>query len=135
MSLPRVERAEETDAVMGHFHSVQVDGSGDAAKAVDVVLRRGALMARVPNGVTCSSFDRKGLPADKGINVGKEWTYRGYIEGNTLASAIWRFDDLRSRDYLDGIPLEMTIRVFRTYKGDIEEGIPGSMEIHNPIRS
>ncbi len=125
------EGPAETDAVMGHFHSVQVNGSGTAASAV-IGPPRGALMARVPKWGDLQFFDRKGLPAAKGINVGKEWTYRGYIEGGTLAAAMWRFDDLRSRDYLDGIPLEMTIRVFRTYKGEIEEGIPGSMEIQNP---
>ncbi len=120
-----------TDAVMGHFHSVAVQGSGEAVQAV-IGPPSGALMARVPKWGDLQFYDRKGLPAEKGINVGKEWTYRGYIEGGTLASAVWRFNDLRSRDYLNGIPLEMTIRVFRTYKGDIERGILGSMEIQNP---
>ena len=30
------------------------------------------------------------------------------------------------------LPLELIVRVFRTYKGDIETGIQGSMQLRNP---
>ncbi|MDA1040166.1 MAG: hypothetical protein O3A37_07765, partial [Planctomycetota bacterium] len=33
----------------------------------------------------------------------------------------------------DGLPLEMLVRVFRTYKGDIEKGIAGSVRVKNPV--
>jgi hypothetical protein len=77
-------------------------------------------------------LDRNGRPVEKGINVGKEWTYRGYVEGATQCAGIFYFQDLRSKDFREGLPLEMTIRVFRTYKGEIERGIRGSMVLRNP---
>ncbi|MFM8985332.1 MAG: hypothetical protein ACKONH_04620, partial [Planctomycetia bacterium] len=33
----------------------------------------------------------------------------------------------------EGLPLEMVVRVFRTYKGDIEKGIAGSVRVRNPV--
>ena len=52
-------------------------------------------------------------------------------KGGTLSAGIWRFDNLKSRDYPDGLPMEMTIRVFRTYKGEIERGILGKIILIN----
>ena len=43
----------------------------------------GMLLARVPIYGKLSFRDRTGQPAEKGINVGDEWTYRSYIEGGT----------------------------------------------------
>ncbi len=128
-----------TDAVMGHYHIVAGEGSGESDD-FRVSSPRGNLQARVPIYGDLTFTDRKGKPTAVGINVGKEWAYRGYIQGASLSTAIWHFHDLRSRDFLgkpglkddDGLPLEMTIRVFRTYTGDIERGILGSMEIVNP---
>jgi hypothetical protein len=83
-----------------------------------------------------SFLDRSGKPTTKGINVGNEWTYRSYIEGGTLAAANWTFDNITARrfpatkkDFERGIPVDLTLRVFRSYKGDIEKGILGSLEI------
>ncbi len=120
-----------SDSAMGHYHSVMVDGT-DSSPQATIGAPTGGLQARVPVYARLEFFDRKGAPAEIGINVGKEWTYRGYVEGGTLASAVWHFEGLRRRDYPDGLPLEMTIRVFRTYQGKIERGILGSMEIRNP---
>ena len=94
------------------------------------------LQARVPKYGSLTFTDREGLPSDKGVNVGNEWTYRSYIEGGGLMSAIWTFDDVTSGNFPTsnpefgrGIPLDLTLRVFRTHKGDIESGILGRMEI------
>ncbi len=38
----------------------------------------------------------------------------------------------RPRTFPDGLPIEMTIRVFRSHKGDIEKGISGSLVLRNP---
>ena len=96
----------------------------------------GQLQAKMPQYGTISFLDRKGLPSDKGVNVGNEWTYRSYIEGGTLAAAIWTFDNITSRrfpvsnpEFERGIPLDLTLRVFRTHKGDIESGILGRLEV------
>jgi len=77
-------------------------------------------------------MDRNGLNSDRGINVGKEWTYRSYIEGNTLNTAIWTFDGITRDKYPEALPLEMNIRVFRTNKGTIVNKIKGRIFLYNP---
>jgi len=57
--------------------------------------------------------------------------------GGTNAAAIWTFDGLSAADFPEslfpkGLPLELTIEVFRTYKGDLSRGIPGSLSVRNP---
>ena len=120
----------ETKAQMGHFHRIELDSENPDRGAIGAP--EGSLLARVPVYGDLRFLDRKGRPSAKGINVGKEWTYRGYIEGGTLGAAIFRFRDLNSRQFPTGLPLEMTIRVFRTYQGDIERGILGSLLLRNP---
>ncbi len=93
---------------------------------------RDHLTARVPIYGTLSFRDRGGAKKDKGINVGYEWTYRSFIEGGTLARAIWNFRNVREQDFPHGLPLHMTIRVFRTHKGEIREGVAASVVLRNP---
>lgn len=124
----------ETDARRGHFHRVEIDPGNSEGLAERGIVGppEGALLARVPIHGEVRFLLRNGQPSPKGINVGKEWFYRGYIEGGTLCAGIFRFRDLKSRDFPDGLPLEMTIRVFRTYVGEIERGILGSILVRNP---
>ena len=119
----------ETDARMGHFHRVEIDPNNPEAGAIGPP--EGALQAKVPVYGDLRFLDRKGRPS-KGINIGKEWAYRGYLEGGTLSAAIFRFKDVNSKNYPNGLPIEMTVRVFRTYVGDIERGILGSIMLRNP---
>jgi ABC-type transport system involved in multi-copper enzyme maturation permease subunit len=119
-----------TDTQMGHWHEVRKDGD----KLV-VGPPQGGLEARVPLAGKLSFLDRSGRPTEKGINVGNEWTYRSYIEGDTLASAIWEFDNISANAFPNGLPVEMTIRVFRSHKGDIEQGIGGTLQLVNPDRN
>lgn len=141
-----------TSYAAGHRHEVELDadGNGTALAAqqhthfVTAVERDGRkeyvvgspqdqLKARVPTYGKLSFKDRNGVPAEKGINVGNEWSYRSYIEGGSQASATWRFEKLKPEDFRDGgMQLEMTIRVFRTYKGDIDHGIGGAITLRNP---
>ena len=116
-----------TDNVQGHRHAVKRSGSGYSVGAAE-----GLLEARRPLRGTLRFLDREGRPSTKGISVGSEWTYRQYIEGGSLAAAIWKFEGISEREYPDGLPLEMTVRVFRTYKGTIEKGIKGSVRVRNP---
>src|SRR3954451_3677098 len=91
------------------------------------------LVARVPIRGHLRFLDREGNPKEKGINVGKEWEYRGFVDGNTKSAAIWTFENVDESVLQDGkLPLEMTIRVFRTYKGNIERGITGKLFLRNP---
>jgi hypothetical protein len=116
-----------TDNVQGHRHAIRRSGDGYTVGPAE-----GLLEARRPLRGTLRFLDREGRPSTKGISVGSEWTYRQYIEGGSLAAAIWKFEGISEREYANGLPLEMIVRVFRTYKGTIEKGIKGSVRVRNP---
>ena len=120
-----------TDTVQGHRHRVRAIDRG-GAPAYEVGPPEGLLEARRPLRGKLRFLDREGRPSTKGISVGAEWGYRQYIEGGTLAAAIWTFDGVTEREFPAGLPLEMIVRVFRTYKGIIEKGISGSIRVRNP---
>ena len=92
----------------------------------------GELRARVPIYGKLAFVNEKGQPTDKGINVGDEWMYRSFIAGGSAAAAIWTFDGITPEAFPNGLPVELTISVFRTYKGDIEKVVPGSLSVRNP---
>jgi hypothetical protein len=120
----------------GHRHRITVTGtagSGERTYAVGAPL--GLLEARRPLRGRLRFLDREGRPAIKGISVGAEWSYRQYIEGGTAAAAIWTFEGVTPERFPDGLPLEMIVRVFRTYKGNIEDGIHGTIQVRNPTSS
>jgi len=127
--------------VQGHWHKVtRRERNGEVT--YEVGPPEGQLVARIPvyalpdnpaqgrYGLTF--LDRNGTPTLKGINVGNEWTYRTYIEGQTGAAAIWHFSGITPERFPNGLPLQMTLRVFRTHKGTITEGINGSIRLVNP---
>jgi len=115
----------------GHRHSITRVGEGTAA-TYEVGPADGLLEARRPLRGSLRFLDRDGRPSTKGISVGAEWAYRQYIEGGTPAAAIWTFTGVRPEAFPDGLPLEMIVRVFRTHKGRIEEGIHGTVQLRNP---
>ena len=121
----------ETDVTTSHWHQVRKQGEGEDA-VYEFGPAIGLLQARVPVFGGLRFKDRAGADAEKGINVGHEWAYRSYIEGGTLAAAIWTFEGVTPERYPDGFDLEMNLRVFRTYKGNMEKGILGSIELRNP---
>jgi hypothetical protein len=120
-----------TDTVQGHRHQIRTVTAGGRT-AYEAGPPEGLLEARKPLRGTLRFLDREGRPSTKGISVGAEWSYRQYIEGGSLAAAIWTFDGITEGEFPDGLPLEMIVRVFRTYKGDIEKGIAGSVRVRNP---
>jgi len=120
----------------GHRHAVSVTGTaGDGGRRYAVGGPLGILEARRPLRGSLRFLDREGRPAAKGISVGNEWAYRQYIEGGTAGAAIWTFDGITPEEFPNGLPLEMIIRVFRTYIGRIEEGIHGTIQLRNPTTS
>lgn len=128
----------KTDEVMGHVHSVTRTGAGEDVDSYLVGPPEGALEARVPVYGKLRFRDRDGSPAARGISVGKEWEYRSYIEGRTLATAIWTFEGITEDDlvvseaYPEGyLPIAMTLSVFRSHKGDIEEGVRGVVMVNS----
>jgi hypothetical protein len=118
-----------TDTIQGHRHAVRRSSAG----GYEVGAAEGLLEARRPQRGTLRFLDREGRPSLRGINVGSEWQYRQYIEGGTLGAAIWKFEGLSEKQYPDGLPLEMIVRVYRSYKGVIERGIKGSVRVRNPV--
>lgn len=121
-----------TNTVQGHWHDVERLADGKYR----VGPPQGHLIARAPIYGELKIYDRDGK-LSKGINVGNEWEYRGYIEGGTpgvqtKAHAIWTFSGVTKEKYPNGLPLELNLRVFRTFKGDIERGVLGELVILNP---
>jgi len=120
------------EAAHGHWHDLKIDRSGNETK-YRLGPPRGRLVARVPIYSRRIRFkDPAGRDAETGVNVGDEWTYRSFIRGGSPAAAIWTFegiteDNFPPSQFPNGIPLEMTLEVFRTYKGktDDPEDIPG----------
>ena len=131
----RVEKdgsASQTDQVAGHFHVLSASQEGGQT-VYRVGPNRGDLIARAPVFGSLVVHDREGNVVEKGISVGDEWTYRGFIEGGSNKSAaVWTFSNVTPERYKDGLPLEMNLAVFRTYKGDIERGVLGEITIRNP---
>ena len=119
-----------TDSKNGHRHAVSRHKNGGQSQ-YDVGNPEGLLLARVPRYGKLRFLDKTGRPGSP-ISVGKEWTYRGYFAGGTLAAAIWQFEGVTRERYPQGLPLEMQVRVFRTYVGDVERGIAGTMIVRNP---
>ncbi len=114
-----------TDKTMGHRHAITRVETEDGEVQYVVGPAQGALVARVPIYGQLSFLDRDGNPTQKGISVGKEWEYRSYIEGRTLATARWRFEGISEREFPEYLPIAMTLSVFRTYMADIEKGVRG----------
>jgi hypothetical protein len=114
-----------------HTHSLTTEKVGDKT-VYNVGPEEGMLMARVPIYGTLTFRDRAGQPATKGVSVGKEWTYRSYFEGGSLAAAVWTFKNITPEAFPDGLPIELNISVYRTYTGEIAKGIPGSLSLYNP---
>ncbi|MBN1393731.1 MAG: hypothetical protein JW959_01685 [Pirellulales bacterium] len=122
----------------GHWHNLKGDWSDLLAEqppetAFQLGQPKGMLEARVPIYGKIRFLDSKGKPTEKGINVGDEWTYRSYIGGGAEAAAIWTFDGVDEERFPAGLPVELNLGVFRTHKGDIEQGVLGSLWVRNPL--
>jgi hypothetical protein len=119
-----------TDVTQGHWHRITgADDRGQLAYSVGGPL--GQFRARVPIYGTLRFNDRAGHATARGVDIG-EWTSHRYIEGGTLAAAIWTFDGVTPEAFPQGLRIDLNILVFRTHKGDIERGIAGSLVLRNP---
>ncbi|MDZ7616548.1 MAG: hypothetical protein U1E05_06050 [Patescibacteria group bacterium] len=136
-----------TDKARGHWHefsyTVPDDDAGADRSALqyDVSQPEDRFVARVPVYGKLQFKDSKGDPVAAGVNVGSEWAYRSFIQGGSLAAAIWTFEGVTPQRFPkdrfpDGLPMELSIEVFRTHKGDTDgEHIPpihGSLAVRNP---
>jgi hypothetical protein len=144
------EDAGLTDVVRGHRHVISKADDG----SFSIGDPTGALRARIPSYGEIRFLDRSGNEKEQGIDVGAERLAGGYgsagvsrviglssgmrkiehsyVEGGTLAAAIYTFQDVTPDRYQDVIPVDLTIRAYRSYKGDIESGIRGSLTVKHP---
>jgi len=126
-----------TSVEKGHYHLVTVQrAEGDSTPTFLVGEPKGIFNARVPIFGDVQFTTRDGAPGG-GVNVGDEYEYRKFIEGATEAKAIFTFSGLTPEQfpveqYPDGVPIELNLGVFRTYKGVISQGITGSLQVHRP---
>ncbi len=139
-----------TDMQRGHRHVVS-----DGGKVIGPPT--GTLLARVPVYGKLTFYDRSGLKSAKGINVGYEdigggygssgisrWTGKAvapnrfqhaYIEGASLSYALYTFENIfpeRFDEAEEGVTIEMTLRAYRSYKGEIEIPVRGTLTLRNP---
>lgn len=130
------------EIVNGHTHEVRsekVDGDRTKYTVLEDV---GTIQARVPTYGKLAFRAASGADAHEGINVGDEWMYRSYIGGGTQGgtneeAAIFNFAGVNSTRFPQevfskGLPFEMTLGVFRTHKGKIEERVSASVSLRNP---
>lgn len=108
-----------TDVVKGHRHIVKKVGD----KLV-VSSQIGDLEARNPIYGKLRFTGRDGEDSE-GINVGNISEYLKYVEGDTLASAIFTFNNVPKDLFENSVTFDMTLDAFRTYKGDIVTPVGG----------
>lgn len=122
-----------TDEQKSHRHVVTVR-QGNGEPEYEIGNPEGLLSARIPVFGELTIFDRQGNVARSGLNVGYESEYQTYIEGNSLMAAVWTFDNVYPTKFNDGenLPIEMSLKAFRTYKGDIVTGVQGELTLKNP---
>ncbi len=92
----------------------------------------GLLAARIPVFGKLRFTNRAGEDDTKGLNVGDESEYVAYIEGNSLMSGVWSYSGVTQARFGDNLPMEMNLKAFRTYKGDIVTGVQGEIILRNP---
>ena len=120
-----------TEPTNGHTHQITLVGQGkDRQYKLSGV--KNMFTARVPIYGNLRFRDTTNFDSAKGINVGDEWEYRSFIQGNSPAALIWRFNNIKESSFPNGLPVEMTLGVFRTHKGNIERGIMGGLAVRNP---
>lgn len=120
-----------TNDVHAHKHTVtarEVDGE----TKLEFGAPEGLLQARMPIYGSMAIYDRAGNLARSGLNVGYESEYQTYIEGASLMSAVWTFD-VDKDEFPEGkLPIELSLKAFRTFKGDIVTGVQGEIILRNP---
>ena len=128
------------EEVNGHTHAAEQVLNRHGQLRYIVHDAHGIWQARIPIEARALSFRKgDGLEEAQGINVGHEWEYRSYISGpadgvTASEAAIFIFDGIYEHrftpDVLElGLPIEVTMGVFRTHKGEWERRIEGGQMI------
>lgn len=114
-----------------HFHEIEQVNDGGVVR-YRIGSERGSLQAKVPVYGKIKFRNADSFERERGINVGEEWDYRSYIAGATDEAVIWTFEGVTPKKFPEGLPVEMTISVFRTHMGNIEKTIMGALYVRNP---
>lgn len=129
-------RVEE---VNGHTHRIRRIEREDGTVIYDVEPARGMVQARVPLYGKLLFRGPGNLDDTAGINVGDEWFHRTFIGGGSksdgdknMSAAFWTFDNVSAKNFPNGLPVEMTLGLFRTHKGDIEKTLYAKISVRNP---
>lgn len=96
-------------------------------------VRAERLVCRVPVYGSLQFLNREGVQQSQGINVGNEWTFRGYIDGATRARAIYQFEGVTPERIGDKLVLDANFEAFRSHKGDMKRGLLYKYELVNPV--
>lgn len=112
----------QTDETKGHSHRVRKVGEKYVIEGPS-----DDLTARVPIYAKKISFTGRDGVENEGYNVGYISEYQKFIEGDSLSSAIWRFQGVSPSLFANEkfINYDMEISAFRTYKGDIVTPVGG----------
>ena len=120
-----------TDEEKSHTHTVTRTDGPDGKPVFTLGPPEGLLNARIPVFGSLALTDRNGN-LGYGLNVGYESEYQTYIEGNSLMEAIWTFDNVSESRFGENLPIEMSLKAFRTFKGDIVTGVKGEIILRSP---
>lgn len=121
----------KTDFQKSHHHQIHSSKGADGKLLFEIGEPEGLLAARIPVFGKMRFTARDGQDVEVGLNVGDEDAYVTYVEGNSLMSAIWRFNDVTERAYGDSLTMTLNLKAFRTYKGDIVTGVQGEYFLRN----
>lgn len=121
-----------TNVIKGHSHTVSSSGQqADGRPKYQIEKPVGMLEAKIPVLASLRFSNRDGQEGE-GLNVGYESNYQKYIEGASLMTATWTFDNVTPSRFGDELNFEYTLKAFRTYKGDIVTGVQGTITLRNP---
>lgn len=127
--------------VNGHEHAMEIEETPEGYR-YSLSPAQGNVQARVPVYGELTFRGKDGIDARAGINVGDEWMYRSFIggtggsiystENKNQEAAFWTINGVTKNRFPEGIPVEMTLGVFRTHKGDMEQRITANLGLRNP---
>ena len=79
-------------------------------------------------------YGASGVSRVIGLSKGSKKVQHGYVEGGTLGAAEFAFSNVTRERYPNGIDVDLSLRAYRSYKGDIESGIRGSLSLKHPTK-
>ena len=137
-----IKRPDGKENVSSDSENVPFTLEPGAGNRYTVLEAEGAIEARVPVYGKLQFRGKDGMDTSAGINVGNEWEYRSFIggtggsvystENRNQEAAFWSFEGITKNRFPEGLPVEMTLGVFRTHKGDMEKQISANIALRNP---